>query len=180
MRSVHLLSIVHIFAFGTFNKGGNVRINLNTKRKHGFTLIELLVTIGIIAILVVIGVVSYSSINRRSRDTRRKSDIEQLRSALEMYRSDVGYYPDVGAGMFVNVEQLRDTLVTTNAYLPDIPEDPKDNTANPYMIIFQRDASQTHYYRYCLVAALEGTGETNCVGVSLYPSAEYVYGTRNP
>lgn len=154
-----------------------------SKLRKSFTLIELLVTIGIIAILVVIGVVSYGSINRRSRDTRRKSDIEQLRSALEMYRSDKGYYPDIyngGAAIFSNVENLRTELVTNNSYLPDIPEDPKDNTTTPYQIIFQKDASQAHYYRYCITAALEGTGESQCTGISSYPSAAYIYGVKNP
>jgi type II secretion system protein G len=167
-----IMSIIFNSQFSIFNK------NSNFKLRNGFTLIELLVTIGIIAILVVIGVVSYGSINRRSRDTRRMSDIEQIRSALEMYRADNGFYPNVGAGVFVDVEQLRDVLVTVNSYLPTIPEDPKDNEVNPYMVIFQKDPAQENYYRYCIAAVLEGTGETNCVGASL-PDG-YTYGTRNP
>ena len=61
-------------------------------KRNGFSLIELMVSTTVIAILTVIGVVSYSSVNKRSRDVKRKSDIEQIRSALEMYRSDYGYY----------------------------------------------------------------------------------------
>ena len=58
--------------------------------KKGFTLIELLIAVSIIAILISIGVVSYGSVNKRSRDAKRKGDIEQLRSGLEMYRRIMG------------------------------------------------------------------------------------------
>lgn len=60
---------------------------------RGFSLVEILVTVTIIAVLTAVGVVSYSSVNKRSRDAKRKSDLEQIRSALEMYRVDTGNYP---------------------------------------------------------------------------------------
>ena len=59
----------------------------------GFTLIELLVVIAIIAILISVGVVSYTRSLKLSRDARRKTDLEQIRQALETYRSELGAYP---------------------------------------------------------------------------------------
>jgi general secretion pathway protein G len=88
---------------------------MNIHRKKSFTLIEILVVVTIISVLMAVGVTSYSSINKRSRDTKRKSDIEQIRSALEMYRSDNGSY--------INGSDIS-TLVT-NSYITNIPKDPK-------------------------------------------------------
>ncbi len=55
--------------------------------KKGFTLIELLVVISIIGILAALGTVRYSTIEKQSRDTQRKSDLNQYRVALENYAS---------------------------------------------------------------------------------------------
>lgn len=65
----------------------------NQYRIAGFTLIELMVTISIIGVLMAIGVVSYTHANRNARNARRAADIEQVRSALEMYRNDHPQYP---------------------------------------------------------------------------------------
>lgn len=60
--------------------------------QRGFTLIELLVVVTIMMVLMGIGVVYYSSVQKKARDSKRKSDLEQVRAALEMYRSDNGAY----------------------------------------------------------------------------------------
>ncbi len=52
---------------------------------RGFSLLELLVVLGIIAILVSIATVSYSSAQIRSRDSRRRADLGSMRDALEQY-----------------------------------------------------------------------------------------------
>ncbi|MBP9669994.1 prepilin-type N-terminal cleavage/methylation domain-containing protein [Candidatus Woesebacteria bacterium] len=62
--------------------------------KKGFTLIELLVVIAIIGILITVGSVSYQKAVRLSRDSKRKTDLEQIRQALETYRAENGSYPD--------------------------------------------------------------------------------------
>ncbi len=63
-------------------------------RRKGFTLIELLVAIGLLAIL---SAFAFSIIGQGprqfARDSKRKSDLENIRSALEAYRNDQGYYP---------------------------------------------------------------------------------------
>ncbi|MFH0979716.1 MAG: prepilin-type N-terminal cleavage/methylation domain-containing protein, partial [Candidatus Roizmanbacteria bacterium] len=60
--------------------------------KKSFTLIEVLVVVGIIGLLTSIAVASYSRMGQQSRDARRKTDLEQIRSALEMYRSNNDEY----------------------------------------------------------------------------------------
>ncbi|TRZ77963.1 type II secretion system protein [bacterium] len=53
--------------------------------EKAFTLIELLVVIAIIGILATVVLVNLSSTRGRARDARRKSDLSNIRLALEMY-----------------------------------------------------------------------------------------------
>jgi prepilin-type N-terminal cleavage/methylation domain-containing protein len=62
--------------------------------KRAFTLIEILVVIAIIALLTMAGVTSYKVANQKARDGRRQGDLEQIRAALEMYRTVLDEYPD--------------------------------------------------------------------------------------
>lgn len=57
-------------------------------RTKGFTLIELLVVIAIIGLLVAVGIGSYPTILRNSRDSVRKNDLQQLATALAVYSQD--------------------------------------------------------------------------------------------
>ena len=65
---------------------------------NGFTIIELLVVIAIIGILASFLMVNYIGVRARARDAQRKSDLRQVQSALELYRSDTGTYPPQGLG----------------------------------------------------------------------------------
>lgn len=96
------------------------------KKEQGFTLIELLVTISLIAVLSAIAIVYYGNTNQKARDNKRRSDLEQVRAALEMYRSQQGTYPttsswntmigDLQAGGYINQE----------------PEDPRSGSYSYY------------------------------------------------
>jgi type II secretion system protein G len=63
-------------------------------KSRGFTLIELLVVIAIIGILAAIIIVNLASARTKARDARRKSDLESVRTAVEMYNDEKGTYPD--------------------------------------------------------------------------------------
>ena len=62
-------------------------VNVIKISKKGFTLLEMLVVIGIIGVLVGMGAVSYSSAQKKSRDSKRKSDLKVIQSSLEQYYS---------------------------------------------------------------------------------------------
>ncbi len=148
------------------------------KPKTGYTMIELLVVITIILILGAMGFIAYAYASGNGRDSRRKSDIEQLRSAMEFYRTDAGYYPgDVTS--FTAISSALSVLVT-DGYMSALPPDPKDNTAAPYMVIFTDGrGTPVHYYGYCLAAKLETPTSTSSNCSSGLP-AGYNYGVKNP
>jgi len=140
--------------------------------KKGFTLIEIMVVVVIIAVLTVVGMVSYASINKNSRDAKRKSDIEQIRSALEMYRTDIGYYP-TSSNAWIDTAALNDYLVV-GGYISAIPTDPTTGFLYKYKAINFNDPN---YYGYCLEAVMENSslGVNQCVG-----ETEYNYTIKNP
>lgn len=63
-------------------------------RTKGFTLIELLVSITIIGILITIVTVAVLPIQKKSRDSRRKADLNLLISGLSLFNSDYKVYPN--------------------------------------------------------------------------------------
>lgn len=143
--------------------------------KKGFTLMEILIAIAIIAVLTAIGIVSYSSINRGARNAKRKSDIGQIQSALELYRSDFGYYPSVNSSAMADASNL-DSLADFAAYLSNVPTDPKGEV---YM--FQVTAlNEGQYYGYCIAAKLELADEVIDTTCSLTLPSGYNYGRKNP
>lgn len=93
----------------------------------GFTLVELLTAIAVIGIISTIGLNSYIGIQRKARDATRKSHLQQIRVALELYRSDVGSYPpasEVACGTQMNNG--------TNIYMQVVPCDPQGLNGGNY------------------------------------------------
>lgn len=72
----------------------------NQKKKYskGFTLIELLVVIAIIGLLSSIVFASLNSARAKGRDTKRMSDLHNIRLALELYYNKYGTYQVAGTG----------------------------------------------------------------------------------
>jgi len=68
-------------------------MNQKKKNQPGFTLIELLVVATIIIVLTTLGLVSYRTVMKKSKQAKCQADIEAVRQALVMRRSDEGDYP---------------------------------------------------------------------------------------
>ena len=58
------------------------------KSSHGFTLIELMIVVAIIAILAAIAIPQYQNYVVKSQATRAYSELNTLRSAIEICQSD--------------------------------------------------------------------------------------------
>lgn len=103
---------------------------------RGFTLIELLIVVAIIGILTTIVTANFVGVRQRARDATRKSDIRQIQSALELYRSDNGAYP-----INLSTFRLNDTPCTSSdefasdegtVYMKKIPCDPLGSSSSVY------------------------------------------------
>lgn len=103
--------------------------------KKGFTLIELLVVATIIATLIGVASVSFIRATKASRDTRRKTDLEQIRQALETYRSENGSYPNV-----TTIGALASALAP--GYITTLPQYGPKGVTDTYT--FTRTAATTY------------------------------------
>lgn len=75
--------------------------------KRGFTLIELLVVISIIGILVGLSLTSFMGAQKQTRDTQRKNDLSQYRTALEAYgAANEGVYPEYTSAITISNSNL--------------------------------------------------------------------------
>ena len=132
-------------------------LNMTKTRIYAFTLIEILVVATIIALLAAGATISYSSLTKQSRDAKRKADLEQIRSALEMYRSNNNQY--ISTDTDNNCSSVLGYLFSPQKYLESIPNDPKSNLGYYYRCrISQND--------YTLGAYLESGGTTCPVTLS--------------
>ena len=61
--------------------------------KKGFTLVELLVVISIIGVLAPLVVTNLNEARARARDSRKKTDMAQLRTALQLYYNTYQKFP---------------------------------------------------------------------------------------
>lgn len=123
-----------------------------SKQKKGFTLIELIVVIAILGILLTAGFASYTNTRRTSRDARRKVDLEQIRSALELYRSDNFDYPDATGNTEID---LKPVLIAPVPYVNanSFPKDP--DLSQGFYYYYQRNPSGGGNNTYRICAYLE-------------------------
>ena len=146
----------------------------------GFTLIELLVVIVILSILMVISLGSFTSSQIKSRDSRRKSDLQNMTRALEVYYNDKGAYPissgNTGIGSqiwgsaFVDLDNPGQTL-----YMNVLPADPSE-------FAYYYDSSDGTYFQF--YAYLENENDQDLTkdaddAVMVYSGTDCGVGTCN-
>ncbi len=117
------------------------------QKKRAFSFIELIVVVTIIAVLSVVGVVSFTSVNKRSRDSRRISDLEKMRIALEMIKQIGTTYPAASSDLVPN-------------YMPSLPKDPKTKAIYTY-------TQMNSGYKYTIDAILEDASSSD-LGTTAY------------
>lgn len=152
---------VNFLKFTKIEKGGEYEI-----MKKAFTLIELLIVIAIIGILAGILFVSIGQNPLiRARDTKRISDLQNLRTALTLYYTDNNAYPAALAN-----------LIPT--YIPAVPVDPSNGTSHAAECALYNGGNYGYVYTeasgaYVVQTCLENGNQslaTDCDTATLTPA----------
>lgn len=128
------------------------------RNNQGFTLIELLVVLVILGLLAgLVGPRVMKYLGSANTDTA-KVQLEQLGSALEMYRIDVGRYPSSSEGLQSLVQAPSGGGRWNGPYLrkQDIPKDP---WGNEYQYRFPGEHGDFDLYSLGADNAQGGEGE---------------------
>lgn len=95
---------------------------------RGFTLIEMLIVILIIGLVAgLVGPAIFNKLAGAQEDTA-KAQMKSFSQALDMYRLDLGRYPDSLSGLLQSTGQNWD-----GPYLRDVKEVPKDPWGQEYV-----------------------------------------------
>lgn len=108
------------------------RLSFSRYSQEGFTLIELLIVMTIIAVLSALSFFAISGAREAARDARRKADLEQIASALEMYKADCGYYPTTLPNVGSSLTTPITCTGTSNVVLQSMPGDPTSSVRYSY------------------------------------------------
>ncbi len=151
-------------------------IRKNSKQKQiAFTLIELLIVIAIIALLSSIVLIAVSNARIKARDTKRKTDLQQIAKALELYAAKHGSYPQTcwvtnpcvppvcgwcSADRSTDATWLQSLVADGD--INQAPLDPLNNSANPGLMCYALLNPANPPYNYMYTYASDGKGYILC------------------
>jgi prepilin-type N-terminal cleavage/methylation domain-containing protein len=131
------------------------------KETKGFTLVELLVTITILAMLAMVGVSQFGTAQKKSRDVRRKGDLDGVYKALQAYYADYGRFPASVTGQ-ISVDGTTgiawdgsEFKKDSNLYMKVMPK--PVTTATPYCYL-----ADTNGTKFGLFVNLESVTDKEC------------------
>lgn len=103
----------------------------------GFTLIELITAIAVLAVMLSAALVILNPLEqfKKSSDARRKSDLDHVRKALEIYYQDFNRYPPSFQGN-LSTDGTADGVIAWGSdwapYLDVVPKDPSSSKRYAY------------------------------------------------
>lgn len=108
-------------------------------REHGFTFIELMLVIVILGVLASLLTGNFITSLKKGRDARRKTDLENIQKAIELFYEDKREYPTFSLPFG---DQLCETNPSNGSrvYMQKVPSDP--TAGNSYL--YESDGT---YYR---------------------------------
>lgn len=154
------------------------------KGKKGFTLVELLIVISLLAIMtgVILGVLNPAGLRAKARDSQRRSDLEKIRSALELYFADNRGYP-----IAANWTSIASVSGLSPTYVSALPTDPSGVSGSVCTSSAWRGYA---YYSdgntYNLASSMEIADSGNTACASFSPSCNvstgnyFCYGVSSP
>lgn len=115
--------------------------------KRGFTIIELLVVMAVIGMLASIMFVAFTSLQAKSRDTRRIEDIRELQKALSLYYVGTNRFPEAATPVNVDGTDSVTTALVNEGAIPAFAGDPVSPT---YDYVYQTSGVGAYTITFCL------------------------------
>jgi len=156
-----------------------------------FTLLELLVVIGLISMLAlgIITIINPVLQFQKVRDAKRKSDLKQITTLLNLYYNDHGRFPSAGncadGSLFTqcHVSSFAGTgwiAALVPQYSAKLPVDPTNNADNPWTkgnYSYMYSDVSVDGQKYNLTTQMENPGDPDICGIKNY---SYGQGLGNP
>ena len=132
-------------------------------RESGFTLLEMLVVLAIMGLLAAIIAPQVLKYLGSSRSQTGKVQVQNLASALELYRLDVGRYPTPGEGLAGLVAAPPSAAGWNGPYMPKA-QALTDPWGRPYLYKVPGTHGEVDVYSLGSDNAEGGSGEAKDVG----------------
>lgn len=154
------------------------RQGVKTAAYSGFTLIELLIVIAIIGILASVVLVSLNEARLKARDAKRKTQIQSIKTALQVYYSAHGVFPPAGGCAYGTNCYVYSTnsqpwipALGTELGVTSLPVDPVNSGGTPWGasgLTFAYGNVSADGQWYDLTAHLESTSDPDRCAVKHY------------
>ncbi len=144
------------------------------KKNGGFSLAEVLIVIALLGILASVVLLNLGSSDVKAKESNLQSNAETLRTALDLFRSDHGFYPgqtgDTDSGAGLTADEFKQKLTryssttgatsttksTTYKYGPYLREFPDEPFTDTQTIDFDTSSEQDQGTMTAAVAADAG------------------------
>jgi prepilin-type N-terminal cleavage/methylation domain-containing protein len=125
--------------------------------RKGFTIVELVVVLAIIFLLTSVALMGADAFRKKSRDTERRAELQQLALALRLYKDSYGTYPAAGCGAaagtwaspgpgvqswYLSCDTYIPGLVPS--FMPELPTDPNEMRSDGGYL-YRTNAAGTEY-----------------------------------
>lgn len=145
---------------------------VSLKKSKGFTIVELLIVIVVIGILATLVLVTFTGIQQKARDSKRKTDLGAVQATLETYYSNANTYPvlaDLNSSTWVasnmkgfDFNALKDPKLAASSTTPLLDAAPGSGVYQYGYVVTPSgcvdDGSGTACSNYVITANLEGGG----------------------
>jgi prepilin-type N-terminal cleavage/methylation domain-containing protein len=133
-------------------------VSLKNKSK-GFTIVELLIVIVVIGILATLVLVTFTGIQQKARDSKRKTDLGAVQAALESYYSSNNTYPTLA-----NMQDSSWLKTNMSGFDPAALQDPKGASSSTV----QASDDSTHYGYVVTPTGCDGNAASSPVACTNY------------